>query len=144
MLFLYWHIFHDVDYVLLWHVALRVEITYRIKYGNYVSFLFVIVTYFLFRHNYVIYLFNVLMFFDDVRNRVYFGTLKLRMEITLQLRFVFVRHCNVFFIVLQLRFLFVRCSSVFLMTLELRIFLACSKYVRKLRYKMVSFSYVCL
>ena len=53
------------------------------------------------------------MFFNDVRNRFYFGTLKLRKEITLQLRFVFVRHWNVFFIVLQLRYLFVRCSSVF-------------------------------
>ena len=80
---------------------------------NYVSFLFVVVTYFLLRCNYVIYLFNVVTFFNDVRNRFYFGTFELRMEITLQLRFVFVRHCNVFFITSQLRYLFVRRNYVF-------------------------------
>ena len=53
-------------------------------------------TYFLGRYNYVIYLFNVVNFFDDTKNRFYFGTFELQMEITLQLRFVFVRHCNVF------------------------------------------------
>ena len=37
----------------------------------------------------------------------------LRMKITLQLRFVFVRHCDVFFITSKLRYLFVRCSQVF-------------------------------
>ena len=63
---------------------------------NYASFLFVIVTYFLFCHNYVIYLFHVNTFFDDVGNSFYFCTFKLRMEITLQLRFGFVRHCSVF------------------------------------------------
>ena len=82
-------------------------------HGNYVSFLFVIVTYFLLSYNYVIYLFDVVTFFDDVRNRFYFGTFELRMEITLQLRFVFVGHCNVVFITSQLRCLFVRCSYVF-------------------------------
>ena len=35
------------------------------------------------------------------------------MEITLQLRFVFACHCDVFFIISQLRYLFVRCSYVF-------------------------------
>ena len=35
------------------------------------------------------------------------------MEITLQLRFVFARHCDVFFITSQSRYLFVRCSYVF-------------------------------
>ena len=93
----------------MWYVALRMEITY----GNYVSFLFVIVTYFLLRHNYVIYLFDVVTFFDNVRITLYFGTFELRMEITLQLRFVFARHCDVFFITSQLRYLFVRCSYVF-------------------------------
>ena len=53
------------------------------------------------------------MFLDDVRNKLYFGTFKLHMEITLQLRSIFVRHCNVFFIMSQLRYLFVRCSYVF-------------------------------
>ena len=38
---------------------------------------------------------------------------ELRKEITLQLRFVFARHCDVFFIASQLRYLFVRCSYVF-------------------------------
>ena len=50
------------------------------------------------RHNYVIYLLDVVTFFDNVRITSYFGKFKLRMEITLQLGFVFVRHCNVFFI----------------------------------------------
>ena len=68
----------------MWYVALRMEITYGITYGNYVSFLFLIVTYFLFRHNYVIYLFDVVTFFDDVRITLYFGTLELRTEITLR------------------------------------------------------------
>ena len=84
-----------------------------ITYGNYVSFLFVIVTYFLFRHNYAIYLFDVVTIFDDVRITLYFGTFELRMEMTWKLHFVFVRHCDVFFISLQLRYLFVRCSYVF-------------------------------
>ena len=97
----------------MWYVALRMEITYGITYGNYVSFLFLIVTYFLFRHNYVIYLFDVVTFFDNVRITLYFGTFELRMEITLQLRFVFARHCDVFFITSQSRYLFVRCSYVF-------------------------------
>ena len=70
-------------------------------------------TYFLLRHNRVIYLFDVVMFFDNVRITLYIGTFELRMEIMLQLRFVFARHCDVFFITLQLRYLFVRCSYVF-------------------------------
>ena len=139
----------------MWYVALCMEIRYRIMYGNYVSFLFVIVTYFLFCHTYVIYvfdvvtyilvrsnyvrklrynylsclfviityfvlrynyvisLFDVVTFFDDVRIMLYFGTFELRTEITLQLPFVFVRYCNVFFITSQLRYLFIRCSYVF-------------------------------
>ena len=78
-------------------------------------------------------------FFDIVRVTLYFGTFELRMEITLQLRFVFARHCDVFFITSQLHYLFVRCSYVFLMTLELRYILVRSNYVLKLRYKMVVF-----
>ena len=80
---------------------------------NYVSFLFVVMTYFLVCYNYVIYLLNVVTFFDDVRNRFYFGTFELLIEITLQLRFVFVHHCNVFFITSKLSYLFVPCSYVF-------------------------------
>ena len=61
-------------------------------------------TYFSLRHKYVIYLFDVVMFSDEVRDRFYFGTFELRMKTTLQLRFVFGRHCNIFFITSQLRF----------------------------------------
>ena len=86
-----------------------VRLNYALKSReNYVSCLFVIVTYFLFHYNYVIYLFDGVMFFDDARNRYCFGKFELRMEITLQLRFFFVCHCNVFFIMSQLRYLFVR------------------------------------
>ena len=46
----------------------------------------------LLRHNYVIYLLDVVTFFDNVRIMLYFGTFELRMEITLQLRFIFARH----------------------------------------------------
>ena len=118
------------------------EITYGITYGNYVSFWFVIVTYFFFRHNFVIYLFDVVTFFDDVRIALYFGTLKLRMEMTWKLCFVFVRLCNVFLFRSQLHYLFVRCSYVFLMALELRHILVKLNYVRKLRYNYVLFLFV--
>ena len=64
------------------------------------------------RHSYVIYLFDVVTSFNNVRIALYFGTFELHMEITLQLRFVFAHHCDVYFITLQLRYLFVRCSCV--------------------------------
>ena len=67
----------------------------------------------LLRHNYVIYLFDVVTFFDNVRITLYFGTFEFRMEITLQLGFVFARHCDVFSITSQSRYLFVHCSDVF-------------------------------
>ena len=38
------------------------------------------------------YLFDVVTFFCDVRITLYSGTLELCMEVTLQLRFIFVRH----------------------------------------------------
>ena len=53
-------------------------------------------TYFPLRQNYVICLFHVVTFFNDVKITLCFGTSQLRMAITLQLRFVFVRHCDVF------------------------------------------------
>ena len=90
-------------------ILVRSNYVWKQRYNN-VSFLFVIVTYLLLRHNYVICLFDVITFFNDVRITLYFGTFELRMEMTLQLRFVFVRHCNVFFITSQLRYLFVRCN----------------------------------
>ena len=69
--------------------------------------------YFLLRDNFVIYLFDVVTIFYEVRITLYFGTLELRMEVTLQLRFVFVRHYDIFFITSPLRYQFVRCSYVF-------------------------------
>ena len=83
---------------------------YRCKY---VAFLFVILTYFSLHHNYVIYLFDVITFSYDIRITLCFGAYQLRMEITLQLCFVFVRHYDVFFIKSQLRYLFVRCRYIF-------------------------------
>ena len=50
---------------------------------------------FLLRYSYVIYLFDVVTFFDNVRISLYFGTCELRLEITLQLRYVFARRCDV-------------------------------------------------
>ena len=67
----------------------------------------------LLRHNYIIYVFDMVTFFDSVKITLYFGTFELSMEITLQLRFVFARHCDVFFITSQLCYLFVRCSYVY-------------------------------
>ena len=62
---------------------------------------------------YVIYLFDIVTFLDNVRITFYFGTFALHMKIKLQLRFVFARHRDVFFITSQLRYLFVRYSYVF-------------------------------
>ena len=55
--------------------------------------------YFLLRYSYVIYLFDVVTFFNDLRNRLYFGTFELRMEITLQFRFVFIAIVKYFYYV---------------------------------------------
>ena len=93
-------------------ILVRSNYVWKQRY-NCVSFLFVTLTYFSLRHNYFICLFNVVTFLNDVRITLYFGTFELRMEITLQLRFVFVRHCKVFFIMSQLGYLFVRCNYVF-------------------------------
>ena len=40
-------------------------------------------------------MFDAITFFDNVRITLYFGTFELRLEITLQLRYVFARHCDV-------------------------------------------------
>ena len=80
---------------------------------SYVSFLFVIVKYF---HYVTITLFICLMqlrFWITLEIGSIFCTFELRMEKMLQLRFAFVRHCNVFFITSQLRCLFVRCNYIF-------------------------------
>ena len=70
------HLFLRQNYVINgFLLALHVEITYGITYGNYVSFLFVIfVCYFLFHHNYVIYFFDLVTFFENVGINIYFGT----------------------------------------------------------------------
>ena len=48
------------------------------------------------RHNCVIiYLFNIVTLFDNVRTTLYCGTFEFSVKITLQLRYVFARLCNV-------------------------------------------------
>ena len=93
------------NYVIFWYVRImcRNEVTIVFQFCSLLWRIFY----------YVIYLFNAVTFFYDFSNRFYFGTFELCMEIMLQLRFVFVRHCNVFFITSQLRYLFVRCSYAF-------------------------------
>ena len=49
---------------------------------------------FLLRHNYVTYFFDVVTSFCDVGIMLHFSTFEFRTEGTLQLRFVFVRHCD--------------------------------------------------
>ena len=51
--------------------------------------------------------------FHDVRITFFCGKFLLRMELMLQLRFVFFHHSDVFFIASQLLYLFFRCSCVF-------------------------------
>ena len=95
---------------------LRLEITLQLRYVFSCHCDVILLHYnhvVLLRHKYIIYLFDVVTFFDNVRITLYFGTFELRMEITLQLRFVFARHCDVFFITSQLCYLFVRCSYVY-------------------------------
>ena len=65
---------------------------------SYVSFLFSILTQLL-GHNYVTYLFDVVTIFDNVIIKLYFDAFELRIEKSLQLRFVFARHCDVFYYV---------------------------------------------
>ena len=93
----------------LWYVyityASNVTITYHFFFVTVKYFYDFIIRLFLFWCSYV--------FFYDVRITLHFGTFKLRIEVTLQLRSVLVRHCDVFFITSQLRYLFVRCSYIF-------------------------------
>ena len=111
---------------------------------NYVLLLLVIVTYFLVPYNYITYFFNVVTIFDDIRKRFYFGTFELHMEITLQLRFVFARHCKVFFITSQLRYLFVRCIYVFWWRQNYVIFWYVRITYGNYAIKWSCFSYLCL
>ena len=99
----------------------------RMECYNYPSLLFLILTYILLRHNYLIYFFDVVTFFYDVRITLYFGTFELCMEIMLQLRFAFVRHCEVTLLRQDYNFCYVTFTLFiclmqlrFLMTLELR------------------------
>ena len=68
---------------------------------------------FLLRRNHVIYLFDVVMSFNDARITLHLGKFELRMDVTLQLGFVFVRHCDVFFTTSQLCYLFVDVVTFF-------------------------------
>ena len=68
--------------------------------------------------------------FHGFRSTFFCGTFTLRMEITLKLRFVFIRHCEGFFITPQLCYLFVR-YNYFFMTLELGYILVRLNYVWK-------------
>ena len=74
---------------------MRIEITLQLCLTR----LFAIVMYFLLRLNYFIYLFDVVTFFDEVRITLYFGLFQLRVEITLQLRFVSSRFVTYFYYV---------------------------------------------
>ena len=80
---------------------LRLEITLQLRYvfaGHCDVILLRHNEVVLLRHNYVFYLFDVVMFFNNFRITLYYGTFELRTEITLQLRFVFAGHFDVFFI----------------------------------------------
>ena len=107
---------NDIFFMALGLRFFVVFLHYVWKWGyNSVSFLFVIVKYFYYViitiTNYYCYLFVRCSFvFYNIRITLYFGMFKLRMAVTLQLRFVFVRQSDVFFITSQLRYLFVRCS----------------------------------
>ena len=87
---------------------MRIEITLQLC----LTCLFAIVMYFLLRLNYFIYLFDVVTFVDEVRITLYFGLFQLRMEITLQLRFVSSRFVTYFYYV-TITLLFVCSSYVF-------------------------------
>ena len=98
MLFLQWHIFHDV------------RITFLCGTFHYVRKLrFVFV-----RHCDVFFILSQLRYlfvwssydFWYVRMTLCFGTFELRIEMTWKLRLVFFRHRDVFFITLRLRYLF--------------------------------------
>ena len=65
------------------------------------------------------------------------------MEITLQLRFCFVRHWKLFLITSQLRYLYFQSCHEFFIMLELCNTLVCLNYVQALRFKNVIFSNVC-
>ena len=82
-------------------------------YGNYitVTLLFVLPIYCIFFDDDVLFLQWYIL--HGLKITFFGGTFTLHMEITLQSRFIFVRHCEVFFITSQLCYLFVRCSYVF-------------------------------
>ena len=94
------YLFVRYSYAFLWRWNYDVFWYVRITHGNKVTitlpfcsplwriFHYIAITLFIY--------FNVVSFFDYVRITFYFGTYMLRMEITLQLRFVFVCHCEVF------------------------------------------------
>ena len=76
--------------------------------------------------------------FHYVRITFFCGTFALRMEITLQLCFFFVRHCDMF-LLCHSCVIYLFDVLTFFKTLELCYILVHSDYLRKLRYKMVNF-----
>ena len=84
---------------------------WKLRY-SYVAFWFVILVYIFLRQNYVIDIFVIITYFLIRYDYVFCSTFVLRMEVTLQLLFVFVRHLDVFFIRTRLRYLFGRCCYV--------------------------------
>ena len=91
-------------------------------------------------------MFDVVTFFDNVGITLYFSTFEFRLEITLQLRFVFALHCDVILLrhndVVLLRhnyviYLFV--VVTFFDDVKLRYVLVTSELRTELRYKMVIF-----
>ena len=81
---------------------------------SYVTFWFVNLLYVFLRQNYIIDAFLTMTYFSWPLDYVSCGKFILRMEITLQLCFIFVRHCEVYFITSQLCYLLFQCSYIFL------------------------------
>ena len=90
------------------HYFVRSGYVWRLRH-NYVASSFVNLLYLFLCQNCVINCFLTMTYFSRR-----FHEVALCMEITLKICFVFVRHCNVFFITSQLLYLFVLCTYVYL------------------------------
>ena len=107
MLFLLWHVFHDL------RITFLVVPLHNIWKQRYNCFVFVCHCKVLFITSQLPYLFVRCNYvFCDVRITLYFGTFELGI-VTLQLRFILFVIVTYFFITSQLHYLFVRCSYVF-------------------------------
>ena len=94
------------------HFFVHSDYVWKLRH-NYVASWLVNLLYIFLCQNYVKMLFLQRHIFHGVRITFFCGTFALCKEITLKLRFVIVRHCDVFSITSQLRYLFVRCTYVF-------------------------------